>query len=130
MIYKSSDSSVLRRAQGAFISDDEVRLVVDFSAKQAPASYDMDVQEKLSKTTTGSSQEASDEDEELIDQCIQVIQQEGRASTSLLQRRLRLGYTRAARIMDALEERGIVGPAQGSKDREILIRLDGAPPAE
>lgn len=127
MIYKSSDSSVLRRAQGAFISDDEVRSVVEHCAKQMPATYDMEMQEKLAKPV-GETQEASDEDEELIEQCINVIRQEGRASTSLLQRRLRLGYTRAARIMDALEDRGIVGPPQGSKDREILMRMDGAPP--
>ncbi len=126
MFYKSSDSSVLVRAQGAFISDDEVRTVVEFCAKQAPALYDTEIQEKLSKPAAVEG-ESSDEDEELIDKCIQVIRQEGRASTSLLQRRLRLGYTRAARVMDTLEERGVVGPAQGSKDREILIRLDGAP---
>jgi S-DNA-T family DNA segregation ATPase FtsK/SpoIIIE len=127
MIYKSSDSSVLRRAQGAFISDDEVRVVVDYCAKQLPATYDTEIQEKLAKPIS-ETQEGSDEDEELIEQCINIIRQEGRASTSLLQRRLRLGYTRAARIMDALEDRGVVGPPNGSKDREILIRLDGAPP--
>ncbi len=126
MFYKSSDSSVLVRAQGAFISDDEVRCIVDFCGKQAPALYDTEIQEKLSKPAQVEG-EASDEDEELIEKCIQVIRQEGRASTSLLQRRLRLGYTRAARVMDALEERGVVGPAQGAKDREILIRLEGAP---
>ena len=89
--------------------------------------YDLEMQERLAKPAHNI-QEASDEDEELVNQCIQIIQQEGRASTSLLQRRLRLGYTRAARIMDSLEERGIVGPSQGARDREILIRLDGAPP--
>lgn len=127
MFYKSSDSSVLVRAQGAFVSDDEVRTIVDFCTKQAPAVYDTEIHEKLAKPSASAESETSDEDEELIEKCIQVIRQEGRASTSLLQRRLRLGYTRAARVMDALEERGVVGPAQGSKDREILIRLDGAP---
>jgi DNA segregation ATPase FtsK/SpoIIIE, S-DNA-T family len=127
MIYKSSDSSVLRRAQGAFISDDEVRIIVDQCAKQAGASYDTEIHEKLAQPISAM-QEASDEDQELVEQCIQVIRQEGRASTSLLQRRLRLGYTRAARIMDMLEQNGVVGPSQGAKDREILIRLDGAPP--
>ncbi len=127
MIYKSSDSSVLCRAQDAFISDEEVRSLVDYCAMQIPAHYDTDIQEKLSKNTHDR-RETSEEDERLIAQCIQIIQQEGRASTSLLQRRLRLGYTRAARIMDILEERKVVGPAQGAKDREILIRLDGAPP--
>lgn len=126
MIYKSSDSSTLQRAQGAFISDEEVRAIVEFCAKQASAQYDTEIQEKLSKPA-GSPSDPSEEDEELIEQCIQVIRQEGRASTSLLQRRLRLGYTRAARIMDVLEERGVVGPSQGAKDREILMRLEGSP---
>ena len=126
MIYKSSDSSTLRRAQGAFISDEEVCAIVNFCAQQVSAQYDAEIQEKLSKPMAFSS-DPGGEDEELIEQCIQVIRQEGRASTSLLQRRLRLGYTRAARIMDVLEERGLVGPSQGAKDREILMRLDGSP---
>ncbi len=65
-----------------------------------------------------------DEDEELIQQCIEVIRSEQKASVSLLQRRLRLGYARAARIMDELENRGIVGPSKGAEPRDILIDLD------
>lgn len=65
------------------------------------------------------------EDEEMIPQCIEVIRTEGKASVSILQRKLRLGYTRAVRIMDELESRGIVGPAKGSEPRDILIDLDG-----
>jgi len=67
-----------------------------------------------------------DVDEELIRQCLEIIRQEKRASTSLLQRRLRLGYTRAARIVDILEQRGILGPGEGAKPREILVDLDAA----
>ena len=66
----------------------------------------------------------SDEDEELVQQCLEVMQQEGKASTSLFQRRLRLGYTRAARILDILEDRGYVGPGDGAKPREILRQPD------
>ena len=69
-----------------------------------------------------------EEDDELINQAIEIIRQTHRASTSSLQRRLRIGYTRAARLMDVLEERGVVGPAQGSDPREILIDLDGEIP--
>ena len=65
-------------------------------------------------------------DEELVEKCIEIIRQEKRASTSLLQRRLRLGYTRAARIVDILEQRGILGPGEGAKPREILVDLDAA----
>ena len=68
----------------------------------------------------------TDEDEELVEKCLEIIRQEKRASTSLLQRRLRLGYTRAARIVDILEQRGILGPGEGAKPREILVDLDAA----
>ena len=68
--------------------------------------------------------DVTDEDEELVEKCLEIIRQEKRASTSLLQRRLRLGYTRAARIVDILEQRGILGPGEGAKPREILVDLD------
>lgn len=70
----------------------------------------------------------TDEDEDLIEKCIEVIRQERRASTSLLQRRLRLGFTRAARIIDVLEQRGILGPGVGAAPRKILVDLDGQSP--
>jgi S-DNA-T family DNA segregation ATPase FtsK/SpoIIIE len=79
--------------------------------------------EKL-QSAAASAEEVTDEDEELVEKCIEIIRQEKRASTSLLQRRLRLGYTRAARIVDILEERGILGPGEGAKPREILVDLD------
>ena len=82
--------------------------------------------EKLSKATLPE-EEISDEDEELVEKCLEIIKQEGKASTSMLQRRLRLGYTRAARVVDILEQRGILGPKDGAKDREILIDLNSLP---
>jgi S-DNA-T family DNA segregation ATPase FtsK/SpoIIIE len=81
------------------------------------------MQEKLQSSAT-TEDEVTDEDEELVEKCIEIIRQEKRASTSLLQRRLRLGYTRAARIVDILEQRGILGPGEGAKPREILVDLD------
>ena len=69
-------------------------------------------------------EEVSEEDEELVEKCLEVMMQEKKASTSLFQRRLRLGYTRAARILDILEQRGFVGPGEGAKPREILRDLD------
>jgi S-DNA-T family DNA segregation ATPase FtsK/SpoIIIE len=71
-------------------------------------------------------EDVTEEDEELVEKCLEIIRQEKRASTSLLQRRLRLGYTRAARIVDILEQRGILGPGEGAKPREILVDLDAA----
>ena len=87
----------------------------------------MEIHQQLSKPASSLRQTraACDEDEELIQQCIEVIRSEQKASVSLMQRRLRLGYTRAARIMDELENRGIVGPSKGAEPRDILIDLDG-----
>jgi S-DNA-T family DNA segregation ATPase FtsK/SpoIIIE len=86
----------------------------------------MEIHQQLSKPgANGDIPSGIDEDEDLIQQCIEVIRSEQKASVSLLQRRLRLGYTRAARIMDELEGRGIVGPSKGAEPRDILIDLDG-----
>jgi len=99
---------------------------VDFIAKQGKPSYEAEIHKQLSKPVASFGDESGiDEDEEIIQQCIEVIRSEQKASVSLLQRRLRLGYGRAARIMDELENRGIVGESKGAEPREILIDLDG-----
>jgi S-DNA-T family DNA segregation ATPase FtsK/SpoIIIE len=127
MLYVPPGSSRLLRAQGVLVTDQEVQSIVDFIAKQGKPSYEMDIHQQLSKPIAEleSGGGGSDEDEGLINQCIEVIRSEQKASVSLLQRRLRLGYTRAARIMDELEDRGIVGPNKGAEPRDILIDLDG-----
>ena len=127
MLYLPPGSAKLLRAQGALITDQEIQSIVDFIAKQAKPSYEMEIHQQLSKTASSFGEEESncDEDEELIEQCIEIIRSEQKASVSLLQRRLRLGYGRAARIMDELENRGIVGPSKGAEPRDILIDLDG-----
>jgi S-DNA-T family DNA segregation ATPase FtsK/SpoIIIE len=126
MLYLPPGSAKLIRAQGALVTDPEIQGIVDFIAKQGKPSYEMEIHQQLSKTTGGlDDDEGIDEDEDIIQQCIEVIRSEQKASVSLLQRRLRLGYTRAARIMDELENRGIVGPSKGAEPRDILIDLDG-----
>lgn len=127
MLYLPPGSAKLIRVQGALITDNELQSVVDFIAKQGKPSYELDIHRQLQKVSTSleTEQGASGEDEELIQQCIEVIRSEQKASVSLMQRRLRLGYTRAARIMDELELRGIVGPSKGAEPRDILIDLDG-----
>ena len=126
MLYLPPGSGNLKRAQGALITDKELEDIVNFIAKQGKPSYEMEIHQQLSKPSANTDIESGiDEDEELIQQCIEVIRSEQKASVSLMQRRLRLGYTRAARIMDELEGRGIVGPSQGAEPREILIDLDG-----
>ena len=125
MLYLPPGSANLKRAQGALITDKELEDIVNFIAKQGKPSYEMEIHQQLSKPSAGEVESGIDEDEEVIQQCIEVIRSEQKASVSLLQRRLRLGYGRAARIMDELEGRGIVGESKGAEPREILIDLDG-----
>ncbi|KAG0505500.1 MAG: DNA translocase SpoIIIE [Candidatus Udaeobacter sp.] len=125
MLYLPPSASRLIRAQGVLVTDNEIHAVVDFISKQSPPAFDTAMHEKL-QSTSAPEEEVTAEDEELVEKCIEIIRQEKRASTSLLQRRLRLGYTRAARIVDILEQRGILGPGEGAKPREILVDLDAA----
>ncbi len=127
MLYLPPGSAKLIRAQGALITDQELQSVVDFIAHQGKPSFDQEIHQQLQKQVSNFDVEegASNEDEDLIQQCVEVIRSEQKASVSLLQRRLRLGYTRAARIMDELEQRGVVGPSKGAEPRDILLDLDG-----
>ncbi len=125
MLYLPPSTSRLIRAQGVLVTDDEIRRLVEFVSAQSPPAYDLAIHEKISSSGSGEEgEDVTDEDEELVEKCLEIIRQEKRASTSLLQRRLRLGYTRAARIVDILEQRGILGPGEGAKPREILVDLD------
>jgi S-DNA-T family DNA segregation ATPase FtsK/SpoIIIE len=123
MLYLPPSTSRLIRAQGVLVTDEEIHRLVEFVSAQSPPSFDLSVQDKLELSTV-SAEDVTEEDEELVEKCLEIIRQEKRASTSLLQRRLRLGYTRAARIVDILEQRGILGPGEGAKPREILVDLD------
>jgi DNA segregation ATPase FtsK/SpoIIIE, S-DNA-T family len=125
MLYLPPSASRLIRAQGVLVTDDEIHRLVKFVSAQSPPAFDTAMHEKLQSAAT-SEEDVTDEDEELVEKCLEIIRQEKRASTSLLQRRLRLGYTRAARIVDILEQRGILGPGEGAKPREILVDLDAA----
>jgi len=125
MLYLPPSTSRLIRAQGVLVTDDEIRELVDFVCGQGTPGFDTAMQERL-QSSTGPAEDVSEEDEELVEKCLEIIRQEKKASTSLLQRRLRLGYTRAARIVDILEQRGILGPGEGAKPREILVDLDAA----
>ena len=123
MLYLPPGTSKYTRAQGVLVTEEEIHRLVEFVSKQAEPNFDKSIHEKLTSTSIPE-EEVSDEDEELCTKCLEVIRQENRASTSMLQRRLKLGYTRAARVMDILEQRGIVGPKDGAKDREILVDLN------
>ena len=97
-----------------------VKPIIGIEAYVAPESR---FDKKKVQWADGGDDDVSDADEEIVEKCLEVIRQEKKASTSLLQRRLRLGYTRAARMMDILEQRGIIGPGEGAKPREILINV-------
>lgn len=119
-----SGSGKLTRAQGVLVTDEEIRRIVDFIGQHAKPRWEPEIHQKLVRSSgAGDADDGSEEDEELVERCLEVIRQTNRASVSLLQRRLSIGYTRAARIMDLLEERGVVGPARGAEPREILVDL-------
>ncbi|MFD2256288.1 DNA translocase FtsK 4TM domain-containing protein [Luteolibacter algae] len=122
MLYLPPGSAKLERAQGAFVSDEEVERIVEHCANQAKPRYEKDISMSIEAAGNDEQDEVSDADEEMIIRCIEVVRQEQKASTSLLQRRLRLGYTRAARMVDILEQRGIVGPGDGAKAREVFLK--------
>ena len=125
LLYRPPGTSRLVRAQGVLVTDEEVHRIVEFVSKQSDQCFESEIHQKLESMGGGDDEEeVSDEDEELVQKCMEVMQQEGKASTSLFQRRLRLGYTRAARILDILEQRGYVGPGDGAKPREILRNQD------
>lgn len=126
MLYLSPSSSKLNRAQGAWTSDDEINAIVEHYKEQGKPDYENKITEKIASTKPDLPEQ--EEEDELVSQAIEVIRQTRRASTSSLQRRLRIGYNRAARLMDQLEENGVIGPPQGSEPREILIDLDGEVP--
>ena len=125
MLFLPPGSAKLDRAQGAWISDEEVESLVNFCSDQSEQRFEESVQASIDGGGSGGEdedEEVSDADEEILQKCIDVIVQEQKASTSLLQRRLRLGYTRAARMVDILEQRGVVGPADGARPREVYLK--------
>jgi len=124
MLYRPPGTAKMVRSQGVLVTDEEVHKLVEHAADQQKPQFANPINERLSSSDLPEDEEVSDEDEELVQKCIEVMRQEKKASTSLFQRRLRLGYTRAARILDILEQRGFVGAGEGAKPREILKDLD------
>lgn len=119
MLFMFSELSKPKRLQGSYVSDKEIERVVNFVREQAKPEYNQEITEKPQEPPLGSSMEDLNDDE-LVTQAKEVILRAGKASASLLQRRLRIGYARAARILDLLEGQGFIGPADGAKPREVL----------
>ena len=132
MLFLPQGENTPLRIQGTFISDDEIKSVVDFTIKQQKARYDetltMDDEEMNSTTMVkedrSEGQEYDAGEDPLYDQVVEFVVTSKKASTSLVQRRFRIGYNRAANLIDKLEERGIVGAQNGSKPREVLVELE------
>ncbi|MBU4142449.1 DNA translocase FtsK [Patescibacteria group bacterium] len=125
MLFLSGDVAKPRRVQGAFVADKEVKKVVEFLAKQNIPEYADDI--TRARTAQGAIFGGGTDsfgDDDLYNEAKGVVIQSGKASASLLQRRLRVGYARAARLLDMLEENGVVGPGDGAKPREVLVSSD------
>ena len=132
MLYFPLGSGKPQRVQGCFISDDEVSSVVDFVKRSGAADYDEEVLHEIEQNAAAKDKgnkgggdpagdEGGDDYDELLPNAIEVVVETGMASVSMLQRRLKLGYARAARLVDQMEEKGVVGPFEGSKPRQVLI---------
>jgi len=117
LLFLRPQDAKLTRAQGALVSDEEIERVVEFIKKQAQPVYD----ENIAKDQQKSGMVDGGEKDELYDEAVRIIIESNQASVSILQRRLRLGYTRAARIIDMMEQDGMVGPFEGSKPRRLLV---------
>ena len=122
MLFNPPGSGKLIRSQGCFVSDDEINKIVEFLKQNGPPQFAKEVEQQMK---SGDDMESLQEDEdELFPNAIEVLRTSRRASTSILQRRLKIGYNRAARIMELMEARGIVGPENGPQPREILVDLE------
>jgi len=119
MLFLAPGSPKPIRAQGTYLTDPEIEKVVNFIKSQQEPVYDNEILEQQKKSVSA---RGGFEKDEFFDEAVKMVLETGQASVSMLQRRLRLGYTRAARIVDAMEEEGIIGPFRGSKPREILIQ--------
>ncbi len=119
MLYLPAGQSKPTRIQGAFVSDDEMNSLIMHLKRQAPPQYKDEI-ENWGKSRD-KLEEIADEPDELFDDAVHIVMETGQASISMVQRRLRVGYTRAARLIDMMERKGIVGPHTGSKAREILV---------
>lgn len=132
MLYMSGEMSQPRRVQSAFISEQEVKKVVKFlaDAYQDELPSDIDLAGATSKNNLFEASiddiEAGENEDDLYEEARIIVMEAGKASTSYIQRKLRIGYARAARLMDILEERGVIGPADGARPREVLIKNENS----
>ena len=131
MLFAPIGSTKPKRVQGCFVDDSEVEKVVEYVKSAAKAQYDDNIMQEIERQATmdkqkkgGNTEEEDEDTDPVLEDAIKIVVEMGQASTSLLQRKLKLGYARAARVIDMMEQRGIVGPYEGSKPRKVLITQD------
>lgn len=124
MLYFPMGDSAPTRIQGCFINDNEIKRLIDYCKSQATVKYNEEFENVSTNTSSGSTNSYAGEDDAAYNEVVEFAIQTGKISASLIQRRFRFGYNRAARLMDLLESRGIVGPQNGSKPREVLVKLE------
>jgi len=122
MLYMPPGTAMIKRVHGAYISEQETADLVSFLKKQGEADYDESVLEQVEDEGGLTSDGVNDDYDERYDEAVSFVCEAGQASISMVQRRLRIGYNRAARIIEMMEKEGIVGPADGAKPREVLAR--------
>jgi len=123
MLYAPMGELIPQRIQGAYINDEEINRLINYVSKEQAAQYDTSITE-ASAHMAGENMPREEYDDPLYNEILEFAVQSGKISASLIQRRFRLGYNRAARVVDLLEERGIIGPQNGSKPREVLLKMD------
>lgn len=123
MLFLPMGENTPTRIQGCFISDDEIRRVIEAVCEEQQASYDESLMNASESSTSATSGEREEYDDPMYNEIVDFAIQTGKISASLIQRRFRFGYNRAARVIDLLEERGIIGPQNGSKPREVLVKV-------
>ncbi len=124
MLFLAPGTAQLKRVHGAYISEKETSGIVEFWKKQGTSSYDEAMMLEIEHEEDQDNPDGEDEVDEKYDEAVALVTQTGQASISMVQRRLRVGYNRAARMIEMMEKEGVVGPADGAKPREVIVRND------
>jgi S-DNA-T family DNA segregation ATPase FtsK/SpoIIIE len=122
MLFLAPGTSSLKRIHGAYISEQETADIVEFWKKQGSSTYDDSVIDEIEREDNGSNESGDEEYDERYDEAVAIVTEAGQASISMVQRRLRVGYNRAARMIERMELEGVVGPADGAKPRQVIVR--------
>jgi S-DNA-T family DNA segregation ATPase FtsK/SpoIIIE len=124
MLFLAPGTAQVKRIHGAYISEKETSDIVEFWKKQGSSAYDDAMMQEIEKEDDGDGGSGDEDLDDRYDEAVALVTQSGQASISMVQRRLRVGYNRAARMIEKMEKEGVVGPADGAKPREVIVRND------